>query len=98
VSAVRAQLTMQVRIEDREAFIEAWRTVAAGAAGRPGFVGQDLAEVQRLPGTFVISSDWTSIEAFTAFERDPAQDDLTAELRRLRLDASMTILAVVARG
>jgi heme-degrading monooxygenase HmoA len=96
VPVFRAQLTMRVRPQDRSRFVAAWTAMAPAVAGWPGFVRQDLSEVDGDQGTFVVTSDWRSAAAFRSFETDPDQDALTSDLRDLRLEASMRFLSVVA--
>lgn len=96
VQPVKVQLTMTVREVNRCLFLATWLNVARQTQKWPGFLHQDLSEVTGEPGTFVITSEWASIEAFRAFETDPKQDVLTRPLRRLRVSASMQVLNMVA--
>jgi heme-degrading monooxygenase HmoA len=91
---IRATLRMQVIPGRDDDFVGAWEKIAAAAATTDGNLGQCLLRGQ--PGEFVITSDWASREAFSAFERSPEQDALTAGLRELRRSVRMDIAEIVA--
>lgn len=92
---IRATLTMQVRAGHEEEFEQAWREVAAQTRLVPGNLRQALLRDPERSGSFVITSDWQSREAFGRFERSPEQDVLTARLRALRESANMTISELI---
>jgi predicted ester cyclase/quinol monooxygenase YgiN len=89
----RATLRMQVKAGKDDEFAEAWEKVAQEARRTPGSVRQTLSRPAE--GTFVITTDWVSPEAFTAFERSPEQDALTAPLRALRGSATMEVAPII---
>jgi heme-degrading monooxygenase HmoA len=92
---VRATLRLTVPPGREEAFERAWHAVAAEVRRTPGHLRQALLREPGEPGTFVVTSDWETAEAFQAFERSPEQDALTAPLRALRASASMTVHKLV---
>jgi heme-degrading monooxygenase HmoA len=92
---VRATLRLTVPAGCEVAFERAWQTVAVEVRRTPGNLRQALLRDPGEPGTFVITSDWETVEAFQAFERSPEQDALTAPLRALRTSASMTVHKLV---
>jgi heme-degrading monooxygenase HmoA len=92
---VRAALYMKVKPGQGDAFVEAWRRIAGEVRRADGNVRQALTRDPDDPDSFVVTSDWTSREAFGAFERSPEQDELTAPLRELRESARMTVHELV---
>lgn len=92
---VRAMLQMKVKDGRGDEFVEAWTRIAEEVRRAPGNVRQALCRDPEDADSFVITSDWESREAFTAFERSPEQDDLTAPLRELRETARMTVHELV---
>ncbi len=93
---VRATLYMKVKDGRGPEFEQAWRAIAErGPQPCPDNVRQALARDPEDPDSFVVTSDWSSRDAFTEFERSPEQDDLTAPLRDLRASARMTVHELV---
>jgi heme-degrading monooxygenase HmoA len=88
---IRATLRMRVRAGGEEAFEAAWRSVAAAASCWPGNLRQDLLRDATDSRRYVVTSDWSSLEAFRAFETSPRQEVLTAPLRALREAVQMTV-------
>ncbi|WP_433429232.1 antibiotic biosynthesis monooxygenase family protein [Nonomuraea sp. CA-141351] len=91
---IRAHLRMRVKPGKERAFEKAWWKVALATSYNPGNLGQALLRDTE-PSSFVITSDWISVEAFRAFERSPEQDALTAPLRDLRESAEMCVYEIV---
>jgi heme-degrading monooxygenase HmoA len=92
---VRATLTMKVKSGREDEFERAWRTIAETVRHAPGNIRQALLRDPDDPGSFVVTSDWESREAFGSFERSPEQDELTAPLRELRESGQMVIQDLV---
>jgi heme-degrading monooxygenase HmoA len=92
-SPVRAMLHMEVRPGCGAEFERAWEKVADAASRSPGNLRQALLRVG--PDAYVVTSDWMSREAFSAFERSPDQDGLTAPLRALRVNVRMEVAEIV---
>jgi len=90
---VRATLRMQVRPGSGMEFELAWEKVADAASRSPGNLRQTL--LRAGADDYVVTSDWESREAFTAFERSPEQDELTAPLRALRVNARMEVSEIL---
>ena len=90
---IRATLRMRVRAGRGPEFERAWLAVAAVASRAPGNLRQTLLRGE--PGEYVITSDWETRAAFTAFERSEEQDAVTAPLRALRESARMDIADVL---
>jgi heme-degrading monooxygenase HmoA len=93
-SIVRATLYLEIASGSGDAFVEAWREIAQQVKREPGNLRQTL--LREGESSFVIESDWTSREAFTAFERSERQDELTEPIRRLRQSARMIVYEIVA--
>lgn len=88
---LRATLTMTVRPDCEDAFIQAWQEAADYTRHVPGNLCQSL-QCDRKEGlVFTITSDWQDLASFTAYERSPEQDTITAPLRDLRLSSQMSI-------
>jgi heme-degrading monooxygenase HmoA len=92
---VRATLHMKVKDGRGADFERAWRAIAEEVRIVPGNLRQALTRDADDPDSFVVTSDWSSREAFGEFERSPAQDELTAPLRELRATARMTVHELV---
>jgi heme-degrading monooxygenase HmoA len=92
---IRATLTMRVKSGSADDFERAWRTIAETVRQAPGNIRQALLRDPDDPGSFVVTSDWASREAFTRFERSPEQDELTAPLRELRESGRMVVQELV---
>jgi heme-degrading monooxygenase HmoA len=97
---VRAELTVTVAARDGQEFESAWSSVADWMRQRPGCLGQTLTRYRLgdpapIDLTYVITSDWTTAEAFHAVERSEEQDRVTAPLRLLRRSARMTVQTIV---
>lgn len=95
MSVVRATLNMKVKHGCGPDFETAWRAIADEVRTMPGNVRQELVRDVSDPDSFVVTSDWSSREAFHAFETSPEQDDLTGPLRELRLEARMSVSDVL---
>ncbi|MGK5552512.1 antibiotic biosynthesis monooxygenase family protein [Actinomadura kijaniata] len=98
---LRMVLTVTVPRADAEAFERAWARVADWTAAWPGCLRQTLGRAEDRAGgpgggqvEFEITSDWADAARFHAFERSRAQDEATAELRRLRTGARMRTLQI----
>jgi heme-degrading monooxygenase HmoA len=94
-ASVRATLQMTVRAGRGADFEREWRAIAEQVRRAPGNLRQALVRDPDDPDRFVITSDWSTREAFGAFERSPEQDELTAPLRELRESALMTVHELV---
>ena len=92
---IRATLTMKVKSGREDDFERAWRVIAETVRGAPGNIRQALLRDPDDPGSFVVTSDWESRDAFGRFERSPEQDDLTAPLRELRQSGHMVVQELV---
>jgi len=88
---VRATLYVTVKPGREDEFIEVWRGIAKHVQAAPGNLRQTLLRDTDDPRSFAVMSDWNSREAFTAFERSPEQDELTAPVRDLRESGRMTV-------
>jgi heme-degrading monooxygenase HmoA len=91
---VRATLRMKISPGSEPRFEQAWSEVAASVSANPANLGQTLMRDLE-PGSYVITSDWTSLADFSAFERSEEQDRLTETLRRVRVSAEMLVYEIV---
>jgi heme-degrading monooxygenase HmoA len=92
---IRATLTMKVKSGREDDFERAWREIADTVRRAPGNIRQALLRDPDDPGSFVVTSDWESRDAFGRFERSPEQDELTAPLRELRQSGHMVVQELV---
>jgi heme-degrading monooxygenase HmoA len=60
---------------------EAYHTISQRLRDTPGLKSNTLLELVDDPGRFVVLSEWTSLEAFRAWEQGPDHRDQTAPLR-----------------
>ncbi len=88
---LRVTLKMNVRPGCEDAFIQAWQAVANYTRHVPGNLRQSLQRDLSEGTQFTITSDWQDRASFTAYERSPEQDAITASLRDLRLSTQMSI-------
>jgi heme-degrading monooxygenase HmoA len=86
---------MKVKDGRGDDFERVWRQIAEVVRTAPGNLRQALTRDPEDPDSFVITSDWTSRDAFGEFERSPEQDELTAPLRDLRASARMSVHELV---
>ena len=92
---VRATLYMKVRPGRGDDFEREWRAIAAKVRTVPGNLRQGLTRDPDDLDSFVVTSDWSTPELFSKFERSPEQDELTSSLRDLRASARMTVHELV---
>ena len=88
---IRATLQMVVKPGRGAEFERAWEAIAEKVRHAPGNIRQALLKDPKAAESYVLTSDWQTLEQFQAFERSPEQDDLTAPLRELRASASMAV-------
>ncbi len=88
---VRATLQMKVKEGRGDEFERAWRAIAEEVRRVPGNLRQALTRDPGDADSFVVTSDWSSRDAFSDFEHSPEQDDLTAPLRELRSSARQSV-------
>jgi len=91
MAMVRATLRMKVKQDRGDDFVAAWTRIAAEVRKDPGNLRQALSRDLEDRDSFVVTSDWESREAFSAFETSPDQDELTAPLRELRESGRMEV-------
>jgi heme-degrading monooxygenase HmoA len=89
--AVRTTLTITVKPGSEDDFEDVWRKIADVVKHERGNLRQALSRDPQDARVFVVTSDWDSRETFSAFEKSPEQDDLTAPIRELRESARMTV-------
>lgn len=87
---------MKVKDGRGEDFVHAWRAIAEHVRTVPGNLRQALTRDPDDPDSFILTSDWSTRDAFSKFERSPEQDALTAPLRELRASARMTVHELIA--
>lgn len=59
----------------------AYHEISQKLAGWPGLIGNELLRSVQRPDRFAILSEWESLSAFRAWERDPDHPARTAQLR-----------------
>lgn len=89
--AIRTTLTITVKDGREQEFEAAWLAVAEVVRANPDNLHQALARDRDNRSVYIITSDWRSAETFSAFEKSPQQDALTAPIRDLRESARMTV-------
>jgi heme-degrading monooxygenase HmoA len=72
-----------------DAVADAYHRISRSLAGTPGLVRNALLQLVDEPGRFVVLSEWTSLEAFRAWEEGADHRRLTAPLRPYQ-DRSMS--------
>lgn len=77
-------------------FEHKWAAIAEQIREFPGNLRQALARDLEDPNSFVVTSDWSDLEAFRSFESSREQDDVTTPLRELRTSARMTVHEIVS--
>ncbi|MEU7834270.1 MULTISPECIES: antibiotic biosynthesis monooxygenase [unclassified Nonomuraea] len=60
---------------------QAYRQISEELAGTPGLLGNELMHSLLDPGTFVVMSEWESLEAFRVWEEGSTHRQSTAPLR-----------------
>jgi heme oxygenase (mycobilin-producing) len=63
------------------AVAHAYHRVSENLRGTPGLLGSELLSSAVHPGSLAVHSEWTSLEAFLAWERGPDHRRVTAPLR-----------------
>jgi heme-degrading monooxygenase HmoA len=94
---IRATLYMKVKVGHGGDFEREWRAIADRVRTVPGNMMQALTRDPEDPDSFVVTSDWSTREAFSRFETSSEQDELTAPLRDLRASARMTVHELVVQ-
>lgn len=92
----RVALRMRVRPGSAEAFERDWATGASVVALHPDNHGQTLARSATETDVYHVTSDWSSEEAFRAYETSDAHADHLRRLRAHREEGSMATMWLVA--
>ena len=78
---LRVVFLVRVPTERREAFLDAYERIRHSVANVPGHVRDQVCESIDDPEQWLITSEWESLEAFEAWERDDAHRQLVAPMR-----------------
>jgi heme oxygenase (mycobilin-producing) len=71
--------------EGHEATLEAaYLHISAELRGTPGLIANELLRSESDPRSFVVLSEWQTLDAYHAWEEGPVHRRLTAPLHRLR--------------
>jgi heme-degrading monooxygenase HmoA len=98
-SAGRARIVFLVCVPPgREAdFLQAYEAIRyAVAAGVPGHLVDQVCRSTTDPGQWLITSEWSSLDAFLDWERSPGHRELVKPLRECMTGARSLRFAVVA--
>lgn len=88
-AAARARVVFLIRVpQDRtEQFLDAYSKVRfAVAEGVDGHICDQVCRAEHDPEQWMITSEWTSIDAFSAWERSPDHRSLVAPMRECFTD------------
>ena len=77
---VRVMVSARIEEKDREAFEEAYRSVAAAVRGTPGHLRDELLRDAEEPGRYVLLAEWESEQAFRAWEDAPGHRETAAPM------------------
>ncbi|GIG92063.1 antibiotic biosynthesis monooxygenase family protein [Plantactinospora endophytica] len=64
--------------------LAAYRSISRDLADTPGLLGNELLRAPGDPGSVVVASEWSSLDAFLAWERSAGHRTTTAPLRPFR--------------
>lgn len=86
----RARIVFLIRVpeERTDEFLAAYEQIRYEVAvGVPGHLVDQVCRAGSDPEQWLITSEWTSLEAFETWERDPAHRTLVAPMRACMTDA-----------
>jgi heme-degrading monooxygenase HmoA len=79
--AVRIMVFAKIAESDAEAFEKAYLAVTERMRGTAGLIGDELLRDADAPGSYVLLSEWESLEVFRAWEDGADHRDLSAPMR-----------------
>ena len=81
---VRVLVWHRAPARERAAVEQAYQQISAALAGTPGLLANELLHARGEQDSFVVMSEWQSLEAFEAWESGTQHRAITAPLRRYR--------------
>jgi heme-degrading monooxygenase HmoA len=73
-----------LRTADHQDVTEKYQLTSQGLAGTAGLVGSELIRSLDDPASYVVVSEWESMDAFMTWEQGPDHRDATAPLRHFQ--------------
>lgn len=73
-------VSARVEEKDREAFEEAYLSVAAAVRGTPGHIRDEMLRDAEEAGRYILLAEWESEEAFRAWEDAPSHREMAAPM------------------
>jgi heme-degrading monooxygenase HmoA len=85
----RVLLMLRVPADKKEAFLQAYEKIRyAVAYGVDGHLVDQVCQGNSDPEQWLITSEWSSLASFEAWERDPSHQDLAGPLRACASEAT----------
>lgn len=80
----RVRVLVWLRTADHPGVTERYRLTSQGLAGTAGLVGSELIRSLDDPASYVVVSEWESMDAFRTWEHGPAHRASTTPLRQFQ--------------
>jgi quercetin dioxygenase-like cupin family protein/heme-degrading monooxygenase HmoA len=92
----RIMFSMRVAEEKRADFLAAYEKVRHSVANTPGHIRDQICQSPDDPAQWMITSEWTSVADFFAWEKSEEHKDLVRPMRACYTDPEFRSFAVVA--
>jgi heme-degrading monooxygenase HmoA len=80
----RVRVLVWLRTADHQDVTETYQRTSQGLAGTAGLVGSELIRSLDDPASYVVVSEWESMDAFSTWEQGPAHREATTPLRHFQ--------------
>ena len=94
---IRTQISMRIRLGAEAEFEQAWFRGATSVAEVTGNIAQELVRDAEDAARYVVTSDWESEEALSAFSASPQRVEFSAVLETYRESAERHVYELVRR-
>lgn len=97
-AAERARIMFVVSVPEdkREEFLAAYDKVRYGVANTPGHLQDQICQSQQDPEQWLITSEWTSLDDFWAWEKSPEHKEMMQPMRDYYTKVEFRSFSVVA--
>lgn len=95
-AGARVVFLIRIPVARTSDFIAAYKQIRYQVAeGVPGHVADQVCRSSGDPEQWLITSEWTSLEAFEAWERDPSHRELVGPMRECMTEAKSLRFVII---